>query len=57
MIIQIQIGDIVKFDYGIAYYGIVVECKGGMVCVKWFDDRTEKHLHFYQMYDVEKISS
>jgi len=35
---KIQIGDIVKFDYGIAYYGIVIECKGGMVCVKWFDE-------------------
>jgi uncharacterized protein YodC (DUF2158 family) len=48
-----KIGDIVKFDYGIAYYGIVVECRGGMVCVQWFD-ATEAH--FYPMYDIEKVS-
>jgi hypothetical protein len=51
---MIQIGDIVKFDYGIAYYGIVIECKGGMVCVKWFDD--EENTYFYPMYDVEKAT-
>jgi hypothetical protein len=53
---MIQIGDIVKFDYGIAYYGIVVECKAGMVCVEWFDDNDRTEKHFYPMYDVEKVS-
>ncbi len=51
-----KIGDLVKFDYGIAYYGIVVgENKGGMVCVQWFDT-TETEAHFYPSYDIEKVS-
>ncbi len=47
-----NVGDIVKFSYGIVY-GIVVESTGGMVCVKWFD-ATEAH--FYPMCDLEKVS-